>query len=927
MKSRFGWIGSWRRIGRRTLDLRREVAEELDLYLELRAEELIAEGLEPEEARRRALQAFGDRAAYETACVAISRPAAERRRLRETLEAIGQDGRAALRELARRPGFAVLFTGTLAVCLALHTVIFAVFHHVLLRPYPYPEPDRLAAVWNALPAAGVERARSSPPEYFDRLEAVPAFEHLALYQVRTRSLGEPGYVRRTFGMIVTPSFFDVLGVAPQLGRVFHPRESEPGRGQVVILGHQLWQQRFAGDPKITERSLRIDGVYHRVIGVMPEGFDFPDWRPHFWIPLALDPAAASAPEARLENDYEMLGRLRPGATLEQTQGQLDAWNETFTQSAPASLAQLLEEGAYRTVISGFQDDVARGVRPRLLLLWGGALFVLAIASVSLANLLLMRTVGRFRDLATRHVLGAGRLRLVRQLMMEGGALAALGGGLALAIGHAILQRVDFFRVLQLPLFGGDIALGAEVVGLTLGLATLTVTLSAAAAGWAVHRRDLFAALRAGGSQATPSRLSLRLRGGLVAAQIAVACLLLIGAALMVATLFQLTAVDPGFKSEGILATTVSPPAARYRKPADQRRFFRQALAELEALPGVRSAALATHLPLAGEPDEGLLVPEFSPKERQETLAYARTLISPGLLETLEIPLLAGRTFTDSDDFAATRVVVISEAIARRFWGAPQAAVGQRVFLQIHSAGASLEPAAGGERAWHEVVGVVGDVRHRSLTEDEAQGGYYLSFWQHSQRFTRIAVRAEGPRRELVPAMRQTLAEIDPEIVLFWVAPLGEGIERTVDGHRVPMVTLLIFALVALLLAAVGVYGVLAESVTHRTREIGVRLALGASRGEIRRGILRSLLVFLAAGLAAGALAALGLSHLVESLLYGVEAQQPSVYLGTLTIVAATALMACALPARRATRIDPARALSADGLSAPPTSRPAGRRGR
>lgn len=894
------------RITRARPDVPRDVADELDFHLDMRTEELIEQGLAPDEARRRAEAAFGDRRGVEAQCRRIDEPMVRRRRRSELLAQVLTDARRAGRGLRRQPTLALAACLTLAVCIALNTAVFTVVHSVLLEPLPYPDPERLVSVFNSYPGAGFPRMSINAPEYFERRAEVAAFEEVAVYQILIRSLGEPGAIERTACMMVTPSFFRVLGVEPLFGRTFTEDETVPGAGDKAVLSFGTWQRLFAGDPQVLGRQVRVDGVYHTVIGVMPEGYSFPGWRARLWLPQVFTEEQKSY-QGRFDPLFQMLARLAPGTTIAQAQDQIDAWNETLLERLPAGYASLAVEAGFSTWVVGYHDDLVRDVESWLYLLWGGALFVLVIGAVSLTNLLLVRSIDRLRELATRHVLGAGRGRLARHLLTESLWLAVIGGGLGIAGGTFGLQLLDRFNSLQIPRVG-EVGLEPASAALILLLAIVVMVGSSAVSVLAVYRRDLFSILRAGAS--TDRCGPLRLRGALAAAQIAVACILLIGAALMSISLWKLRSIDPGFDSRDVFAGAINLPEGRYPERPDLHRFYDAMLAEVGALPGVESAALVSQLPLS-EPSsqEGFLTPEGRPRQAgEDLLTHTATVISPDFFSALGIPMLAGRRFRDADDGGSPPVMIVSEEVAKRYWQSAEQALGRRVYT-------GAEPLVGDrlpeDAVWRTVVGVVGEVVQRDLTETSRQGAYYVPYRQTDARFARLVLKTGARPLDLAPAVRERILALDPEIVLWWVTTLERTVADSLIAFRVPMQLLLIFAGVALLLAAVGVYGVLAQAVTQRAREIGIRMALGSSLRQIYRWVFRSMFVFVAAGLALGLAGALSLTHLMASQLYRVRPTDPAVFLAVALVIGVVALAAAAVPARRATRINPVEVLTSE----------------
>lgn len=904
------------RITRVRQDASRDAADEIDFYLDMRTQELVEEGLSPEEARRRAEAAFGDRREVEETCVRLDEPMQRRRRRSEISSAIFDDVRRGVRDLRRYPAFAVTACLTLAVCIGLWTTVFTVVHSIVLAPLPFPEPDRLVSVYNVYPNAGHPRASCTVPEYFDRQAAISAFDDLALYQIGSLSVGEPGAIQRLGMMRVTASFFRVLEVPPILGQTFADDAMAPGHGTQVVLSYGLWQELYGGDPEVLGQELRIEGVSHEVVAVMPDGFRLPNWSARLWLPLELSEELKSF-SGRYQPYYQMIARLRDSASIGEAQSQLDAWNETLVERVPAGFAKLITDAGFFSRIVGLQDDQVRYVKPWLYLLWAGSFFVVLIGGVSLANLMLMRATGRMQELATRQVLGARRWRLIVQLLAESLVLAVLGGVAGLAVGAWSLRLFDVFSRFELPR-AVDIGLDVDTAALILSLA-LAVTLAASlVATLAVQRRHLFAVLRGGAS--TLGRGARRLRDGLAAVQVAVACILLVGAALTSLSLWRLLAVDPGFATEDVFVGSVNLPRSRYAEPADRWRFYDALIADLSSLPGVTGVALTNQVPLTGDFEKSALTAEGVERTPgEEIVPVAATVATPSYFSVMEIPLLAGRLFDDTDDMRALPVLVVSEDLARSVWGSADEALGRRVRLD---AGALVGEEAS-EDDWRTVIGVVGDVVQRDLTESSRAGGYYIPYQQQRRFFVRLLVKTEGRPSDMTSVVRDRILALDPEVVLFWVSTLEETVATSLLSFRIPMQLLMVFACVALLLAAIGVYGVLAQSVAQSTKEISLRMVLGSTHVRTFGWVVRHMLVIVGAGLFLGLLGGLSFTHVMThlaerltptdppSLIHGVSPTDPAVFLAVALVVGAVAVLAALVPARRAMRIEPARALVTD----------------
>jgi len=887
------------RITRHRSDVPRDVRDEIDAHLEMRAQELVDEGLSPADARAAALAAFGDRGRIEAECRRFAEPLDRARRRRDLAGSFFGDVRHALRDMARRPGFALVAGLTLALCIALNAAVFSIVYGVVLKPLPYRDSDLVVYLYNSYPEAGAPRSRSSPPDYFDRREGVGAFEEVALYSLESRTLGNGDARRWAFSMQVTPSFFRVLGVEPALGRAFTEDEGEPGNESKVILGHHLWQELFGGEEAAVGRELRVEGVPHTVVGVLPEDFRFPGWDAEVWVPLAFGPRARSD-AARHSNNLDMIARLAPGATVEQAREQVDALNAAVTDRLPAQMREMVVASGFHTEVLRLRDELVRDVRSWLYLLWGGAVFVLLIGCISVSNLLLVRSTGRLRELATRYLLGASRWRLGRQLMTESAVLALAGGALGLLGAGWSLRLLGVFEAYEVPRLA-DVRLDPPAAVLGLALAVAATVVSSLLSTVMIHRRDLFAALQAGGITATSGRGVLSLRGALVAAQIAVACVLLVGTGLTVASLRNVLAVEPGFETDDLLVGAFVTPGARYPTPADRHRFLDALRDEIRALPGAVDAAVASQLPFSGQEGQGPVTPEsgWTPPSGESVVAHYRTFVSPSYFTTMGLPLLEGRGFHDGDDAGAAAVAVVSERVARRYWPG-RSPVGQRLSLSNDGV------------EWRTVVGVVGDVVQNDLTvAAPSQGAVYAPLRQVPLGFFRLVVKTEVPPLTLLAAVRERIRALDPEMTLFWTGTMEESVAGTLLDRRLPIQLLSLFAALALVLAAVGVYGVLAQSVQQGTREIGIRMVLGSRRAGIYRAVLRRSFVMVAAGVAAGLAAALALSRLLEGFLYQVRPTDPTVFALVVAVISLVAGAACLAPARRATRVDPAAALKSE----------------
>ncbi|MEM9599155.1 MAG: ABC transporter permease, partial [Acidobacteriota bacterium] len=693
----------------------------------------------------------------------------------------------------------------------------------------------------------------------------------------------------------SPSFFRVLGAQPRLGAFFGDEELLPGRAPQVVISSTFWKQVFDSDPEVVGKTLTVEGVPHTVVAVTGPEFSFPDWEAELWLPLAFRPDQR-AEAARLWNNYRMIARLAPGASLEQARAELAALDASILERASPDVANQLTQAGYRAHLAPMHDDLVREVRPFILLLGAGAAFVLLIAGISLSNLQLVRITGRLPELATRYVLGAGRLRLLRQLLTENLLVTAVGAGVGIATGMWGLRFLSRFEPWEIPRIA-QLSLSPSAAGLLILLAFASMTVSSLLASWILRRKDLFSLMRQGAS--TASGEDGRWRGGLVAAQVAVAFILMAGASLLTVSLRNLMAEDLGFDTENVQACALRLPPARYESAADRRGFYDSLLTEVESLPAVRHAALSTLRPFSGSGSRRVLTPERPPTEGEDPNPIAapyQASVSPGFFDALDIQLLAGRTFGDGDRHDTPRVMVVSEAVALRHWP-PGNALGQRVRLEESS------------DTWWTVIGVVEEIRQESIVEPQPVGTFYLPIQQYDASFLHLFVRAET-LAGLLPALSQRVHGLDPETPLFWASTLAEAIDSSLISVRLPLRILLIFAAVALALAAVGIFGVLSQAVACRTKEIGIRLALGGSRGRVWRWAFLHLTRFVVVGWAVGLAAALALSGLMRSLVYGIQPHEPWVFLGVSGLLLAVAYGVALLPAMKATSIDPCRVLTA-----------------
>jgi putative ABC transport system permease protein len=806
------------------------------------------------------------------------------------MDTLLQDVRYALRRLRRSPGFTVVAVLTLALGIGANSAIFSVVNAVLLRSLPYEEAERLVLV------AHVNRegnpAPMSPANFRDVRAEARSLEDLSFWHYSGRTLTGVGDPVRLQGAAVGERFFEVMRARPLLGRTFRADENEPGRNRVAVLGHAFWQQRFGADPRVVGRTVTLDGEPYEVVGVMPEEFGFPGNR-DLWFPREYD-ADFVSDASRGAWFISGIGRLKPGVPHEQAAREVAALGKRLQQQYPDS-----NTGLEFTSVSLYEQTVGN-VRVSLLVLLGAVGLVLLIACANVANLLLARAAAREGELAVRTALGAGRGRLVRQLLAESVILGLLGGaaGLLLAVwGTSALVALEPQGIPRLA----DVRVDGTVVAFTLGVALLSGLLFGLLPAMQVTRSGLAGSLREGGRGALSGRGSIRTRNALVVAEMALAVVLLAGAGLLIRSFVQLQSVDPGFRSEGALSFTLALPDAAYGEGDAGAVFYRGLLERLEALPGVRSAAAVSDLPMGNSAN--FLTFEVEGREPptpgQEPVSQILR-VTPDYFRTLGIPVARGREFSAEDRAGAPGVVVINQETARRFFPGEDP-IGKRILLSLGPDTTSVP--------W-EVVGVAGDVRQFGVDADP-QPAMYFPAAQGPSGSMGVVVRTAVPPLSLAGAVRRAVAGLDPNLPVNELRPLEQLTADSVSQPRFYMLLLSVFAGTALALAAIGIFGVISYGVAQRTREIGVRMALGAEPASVLRVVVGGALGLAGIGVGLGVLGALAGTRLLSGLLYGVAATDPLTYAGVAVLLLGVAALASWLPARAAVRVDPVVALRAE----------------
>jgi predicted permease len=818
------------------------------------------------------------------------------------------DLRFATRLLWKDRGFAATAIITLAVCIGANAAIFAVVNSVLLQPLPVPHAERLVHMSNEYPGAGLTEGRGSTgvPDYFDRLRDTDVFQEQALYNARGVTLsGNGGEAERIVSMAGTPSLLRLLQVRPIRGRLFTEQdEGDVDKTRKAILTYASWQRWYGGQDSAIGSDIRLNGNPFTIVGILPRDFAFLDPDVKLWTPIAFT-AEEKSDDSRHSNNWSYIARLKPGATIEQARQQIDALNARNLDRFP-QLKQILINAGFHTLVVPLQPFLVREVRSTLFLLWGGVVFVLLVGAVNVTNLMLVRSSARSKELATRHALGAGLARIARQLVTETLLLALCGGALGLALGAASVKALVLLTLETTPQ-GTAVAIDATVVGFTMALALALTLLIALVPILGLRHMNLSQTFREEGRSGTAGHGGRMVRRALVTAQVAFALMLLVGAGLLLASFQRVLAVNPGFDSTHVLTGTVNPPSSRYKGSDGVRSFWNRLTDGVRALPGVQSAGITSTLPLSGDTSDSVILAEGYVMAKGESLVSPfQSSVSPGYFEAMGIPLKRGRLFTASDDEHANKVVIIDERLAARFWKG-QDPVGRRMWKP--DSPDELTKGPGPKTTYYTVVGVVGNIRLTGLTEKEPVGAYYYAFAQETGRGMVLATRTAGDPAAIAGSIRQLVRQIDPELPFFNVKPMTQRVDESLVNRRTPMLLASLFGGIALFLAAVGIYGVLAYQVAQRRKEIGIRLALGSDGRRIFSLIVSEGLWLLALGVAVGLAGAFAIRTAMATQLYGVQPMDPVVLALVTAVLGVVAFSACAVPARRAARIDPLVALT------------------
>jgi predicted permease len=812
------------------------------------------------------------------------------------MSTLTNDLKYAFRQLRKNPGFTVVAMLTLAICIAANIVIFAVTDAILIRPLPFPEADRLVIAFHNYPGAGVEHQACSLASCYEWREAITAFESASASQAGSVVIGEAAgrEPQHVFCEWVTPDFFDTLGVKPVLGRFFEEEEADPSRSSVVVLTDAFWRSHYNADPGVLGRDIMVEGKVMTIVGVLKPGFRYLSSRAKLFFPLASSPQDRG-PYQRHNTSVQVIARLAPGTSLATAQAQIDTLNTKQMEDDPG-LTKLLEGTGFHTRIYPLHADHIRNVRPVLILLQGGALFLLVIGGVNLINLLLVRAGGRVKEFSTRRALGAGRRHVARAVLLETITLAGIGGILGLAAGAAGISMLSLLGTAQLPL-GEQIAFNFRIAAATLCGSILVGIVFALPVTCFHLRRNLAPALHSEGRSGTVGRAAQGLRHGFIVTQITLSFLLLTGAGLLGVSLKRVLNVSPGFRPEHVLTGRIGLPPARYGDESVRLAFVQRLLNELRAQPGVTFAAISNVIPFTGQDNSQAIVPEgIEPQPGESLRAHFHCATSGDFWQALGIPLHQGRLLEEADNYREERVCVVDEEFAQRYW--PEGdAIGYRL-----TKGPAFD-----ETTAFRIVGIVGKIKQDKL-EETALGAVYFPYRYDAANNIYIITRSSLMPEVLASSVGETIRRLDPEIPMDDVRSMQARIDASLVQRRSPALLAGIFASVALLLTAIGTYGVVAYAVTQRSREIGVRMALGAMPQQVLTHFLGISTKLLLAGLFLGLLGAWAVGRAMESFLFGVGAIHLGVLTTTIIVMIFVVLLACFVPARRAAKVDPMKAL-------------------
>lgn len=885
----FSRIRSLFRILIRRNDFERGMSEELRFHIDEHIAELVRSGVSPAEASRRARLEFGSIDSVKEEC--------RQAWGLQLFDELTRNLRQSARLLLKTPGFALAAIVPLAFCLGANIAIFAVVDGIVLRPLPFPDPDRLVLLYHSYLKAGIERASASPANYYERRGRLATLASLAVAQPDIAIVGETGSTELEDTLQVSTDFFDTLGVRPVMGRTFREEESTYQTDRVAILSHAYWTQRFRADPEAIGRQIRMDGVSRTIVGVLPPSFRYLSSGADIYTPYASEPSERAVARRHSGRGGEIIARLKPGVSIEAAQAEIDALDASTANEYPQ--ASMIASAGFRTKIVHLHADQVASVRPTLLLLQAGVLLLLLIGAVNLVNLLLIRASARSKELAVRLALGASRLHVIGEVITETTVLTAFGGGLGLAIGAAGIRVLPAIGVDRLPM-GAHIQFDVRLALLALLASLLIGIFVGLPVAWLSLRSHLNPTLQSEAWGSTAGRAAQGLRHGFIVAQVAMAFVLLSTAGLLGLSLERVARVSLGLPADHLLSGQISLPWKVYARMPERLAFIEKLQAELAGKAGVRAVGFATNLPLSGRKSEsGVSIVNRPATTGEPGNVPNNYSVGGDYFAAMRIPLREGRWLNADDSRRPERVCVVDEIFAKRFWPSG-GALGQRVYqgLRLRSPSDAFT-----------IVGVVGSVKQAALSETKSQGSVYFPFGHRAESSFYVVLRTAQAPESVSATLRQSVRSIDAELPVNDLRSMENRIAQSLVGRRAPALLAGTFAAAALLLAAVGTFGVLSYAVSRRRREIAIRMALGAQTITIRRQFLWLGLRLLAAGTLLGFLGAWLAGVAMKRLLYDVPPLHPPVLAFAASVMLVATLTACLIPSHRAARISPAEALS------------------
>ena len=871
-----------------------EVDDELSFHVEMRVRELVAKGLDPDTARRQAIARFGDYRLVSDTCKTIADERERDMRRTEYFSELRDDTRFAFRQLLKNPGFTLVAVLTLALGIGATTAIFSAVRAVVLRPYAYAEPERVYLVgetWQTNPIANV-----SAGNYVDWQAELKSFDQLAAINYASFNLNEGDTPERVFGALVSWNYFAVFGARPILGRVFSREEDQPGRDGVIVLSHELWERSFGGDSSVLGRDLRVNGRPHTIIGVMRPNFDPALAQEQLWIPIAFTPERRAMYDEHYLNAY---GLLKRSVTPEQARSELETLGAEMRKRFP------VENNGRGIAMRRLDEFIIGSFRQRLFVMLGAVALVLLIACGNVANLLLARGAARAKELAIRTAIGAGKGRIIRQLLTESVVLSFLGAVVGVSLAWALITALVSAAPAAIPRIG-ETRVDAWVLLFALGASVVSAVAFGLVPALRAGGQDLQPILKEGGRSYALGAKD-RVRTALVTAEVALSLTLLVGAGLLIRSAVYLQRVDPGFNVKGLLAARVGLPPRDAAFSAEASRTFEQIVQAVREQPGVASASLTSQAPLGPGGNSNGLLPEGKPVEQASFIDARLRMVMPGYFETMGIRLVKGRDFTAQDVRSSPLVMVVTEELARRAWP-DQDVIGKRIAC-CEGGGPHGEP------SWKTIVGVVSDIRSGGPAQ-EARPEFFLPIAQVPpaawtwQRFamTIVARARNGDAASITPAVRAAVRRIEPTVPVYAVLVVEEALRNATAPQRFNTMLLAVLGAIGLLLAAVGIYSVIAYFVSLRTQEIGIRMALGASTGDVLRLMTWQGVRPVLAGVALGGVGAFWATRLLAGSLFGVSARDPLTFGAVASLLIVVSVFATLVPARRATRVDPVKAL-------------------